>query len=100
MAPDVPAPPQVRAKVVVSGDVQGVGYRFATVEEANRLGLAGWVRNLPDGRVELEAQGPRPAVEALVRWCRRGPPSASVSAVDVEWVASAGAPASGFQIRR
>jgi acylphosphatase len=79
-----------RARILVSGLVQGVGYRFSTVEEAGRLGLAGWVRNLPDGRVEALAEGPRPLVEELVAWCRRGPPAARVTGVEVEWSAAAG----------
>jgi acylphosphatase len=76
---------RARARAVVSGRVQGVGFRAAAVDEADRLGgLAGWVRNLPDGRVELLCEGPRPAVEALVAWCRRGPRFARVEAVEVD----------------
>lgn len=77
--------PLARAHFYVSGRVQGVGYRFSAVDEARRLGLRGWVRNLPDGRVEAEAEGERPRVEALVAWCRRGPPAADVDGVEVEW---------------
>ena len=75
----------VRAHLVVSGLVQGVAFRACTAEEARRLGVRGWVRNLPDGRVEAEAEGARAAVEALVRWCHRGPPPARVTAVEVTW---------------
>jgi acylphosphatase len=65
--------------------VQGVFYRQSTVLEATRLGLSGAVRNLSDGSVEVEAEGARSAVEALVAWCRRGPPSARVEGLDVAW---------------
>ena len=74
-----------RAHLVVTGRVQGVAFRQATVEEARRLGLAGWVRNLRDGSVEALAEGDRRAVEALVAWCRHGPRLARVQDVRVEW---------------
>ncbi len=90
---------RVRARILVSGLVQGVAYRAYAVDEARRLRLAGWVRNLPDGRVEAEAEGERAAVEALAAWCRRGPPAAEVSAVDLEWIAATGEPGP-FAIRR
>jgi acylphosphatase len=86
-------------RVIVKGRVQGVSYRWFTVEEAERLGLTGWVRNLPDGSVELEAEGPEPQLEALVTWCRRGPPAARVTDVDVEWIAVIGGER-GFDLRR
>ncbi|MGC3997869.1 MAG: acylphosphatase [Anaeromyxobacter sp.] len=82
---------RVRVEVIVSGRVQGVGFRWSTVDEARRLGLDGWVRNLPDGRVEAEAEGERPAVEALLRFLQRGPPGARVDDVEVRWGAPAGA---------
>ncbi|HIH43582.1 MAG TPA: acylphosphatase [Candidatus Methanoperedenaceae archaeon] len=75
----------VRAHVLVSGRVQGVSYRSSTVDEARRLGIRGWVRNLPDGRVEAVFEGDKDAVEELVGWCRTGPPHARVAGVDVEW---------------
>jgi acylphosphatase len=77
--------PVARVHVFVSGRVQGVGYRFSAVDEARRLGLHGWVRNLPDGRVEAEAEGERARVEGFVAWCRRGPSGSDVKGVDVEW---------------
>lgn len=70
--------------VRVRGRVQGVGFRFATQREADRLGLQGWVRNLPDGTVHCRAQGPTQAVDRLLAWCRQGPPLARVDAVGVE----------------
>jgi len=91
--------PNARVHLVVSGRVQGVAFRACTADEARRLGVRGWVRNLPDGRVEAEAEGARAAVEALVAWCRRGPPAARVSAVDLAWIEPTGAEAS-FEVRR
>lgn len=73
----------VRRRVLVAGRVQGVFFRDTCRREAARLGLAGWARNLADGRVEVVAEGPAPAVDALVRWCRSGPPRADVTGVEV-----------------
>ncbi|MBI2933224.1 MAG: acylphosphatase [Planctomycetes bacterium] len=73
------------ARVFISGRVQGVGYRMYCSEEAEGHGLAGWVRNLPDGRVEALFQGPRESVEGMIEWCRQGPPAAHVIDVAVEW---------------
>ena len=67
-----------RIHVILAGRVQGVFFRRTTVEVAERLGLAGWVRNRPDGRVELEAEGPDEALDALLAFCRRGPQHARV----------------------
>ncbi len=80
----------VRVYLLVSGRVQGVAFRASTVDEARRLGVRGWVRNLADGRVEAEAEGERARVEALVAWCRRGPPLARVEGVEVAWSAHRG----------
>jgi acylphosphatase len=77
--------PLARLHLFVSGRVQGVSFRAHTADVARGLGLAGWVRNLPDGRVEALAEGPRPALEALADWCRRGPPLARVDALDLRW---------------
>jgi acylphosphatase len=79
-----------RARFRVVGRVQGVFYRQSTADEAGRLGLSGSVRNLPDGSVEVVAEGGRDRVEALVAWCRRGPPAARVEEVLVEWEAALG----------
>jgi acylphosphatase len=76
----------VRAALVIRGRVQGVWYRGSMQEEAARLGLAGWVRNRPDGSVEAEAEGEPAVVEALVTWARRGPRGARVSDVEIFWV--------------
>jgi acylphosphatase len=70
----------------VSGRVQGVFYRASTREQAQRLGLSGYARNLDDGRVEVLAVGEPAAVESLVRWLRIGPPAANVSGVSVQEV--------------
>ena len=76
----------IRARVLVSGDVQGVGFRQATIEEAERLGgLTGTVKNLTDGRVEVVVEGERGKVEALVAWCEVGPRLARVSGVQVSY---------------
>ncbi len=75
-----------QVKLVISGRVQGVAFRYATREKARDLGVSGWVRNLPDGSVEVEASGPKEIVEKLIHWCRGGPPNAQVQKVSVEWL--------------
>lgn len=72
----------IARRLVIHGRVQGVWYRDSMRREAEALGVAGWVRNLADGSVEAWAEGPGPAVEALVSWAHKGPPRAQVSAVD------------------
>jgi acylphosphatase len=74
---------RVRRRVVVDGVVQGVGFRASCARRAADAGLDGWVRNLPDGRVEAVFEGPGGAVDALVAWCRQGPPMARVTRVTV-----------------
>ena len=69
---------RARVHLLVSGRVQGVAFRASAVDEARSLGLRGWVRNLPDGRVEAEAEGERARLLDLARWCERGPPAARV----------------------
>jgi acylphosphatase len=76
----------VRYRVVVTGLVQGVWFRESCRREAGRLGVAGWVRNRADGAVEVEVEGPEPAVARLVAWCRVGPSAAEVAGVEVEQV--------------
>ena len=78
------APAVVRVRAVVSGRVQGVWYRESCRREAERLGVGGWVRNRHDGRVEIEAEGPRPAVDALLTWAGHGPPRAVVDRMAVD----------------
>jgi len=74
---------KVRAQVLISGRVQGVFFRSETQDEAVRHGLTGWVRNLPDGRVEAVFEGEKDRVDALIEFCRRGPPGARVTKVEV-----------------
>jgi acylphosphatase len=77
--------PFARLHLVVSGRVQGVYFRQSTAEQGRALGLEGLVRNLPDGRVEVVAEGERARLEALLAFCRRGPP-----AVEVSWTGAQG----------
>ena len=74
-----------RVHVVVRGRVQGVGFRFFTVRVARQLGVSGFVRNLPDGRVEAVFEGEEEAVKKAIEWCRRGPSLARVDKVEVIW---------------
>lgn len=89
---------RLRAHVVVSGLVQGVCFRYATEKEADRRGVSGWVRNLPDGRVEAVFEGEEEAVEGMIAFCRTGPPAARVDGVEVRREAPSGA-YQGFSIR-
>jgi acylphosphatase len=75
----------VRAHVWIAGRVQGVAFRAYTVDEAAARGVTGWVRNGPDGRVEAVFEGERAVVEAMIAWCRKGPPAARVNSVEVVW---------------
>ena len=77
--------------VVVHGIVQGVNFRYATRRTAHSLLVMGWVRNRPDGTVEVLAEGPRPQLERLVGFLRRGPSSARVESLDLEWRQATGA---------
>jgi len=67
----------------ISGRVQGVGFRYSMSEEAERLGVTGWVRNRRDGTVEAVIDGAPDAVEAVLAWARRGPRGANVTEVEV-----------------
>ena len=75
----------VRARVFVSGSVQGVSFRWYLTQEARARGVGGWVRNLVDGRVEAVFEGRQEHVEALVAWCHEGPRYARVADVEVTW---------------
>lgn len=88
---------RIRRRILVAGRVQGVGYRLSCAHVASRLGVDGYVRNLPDGRVEIVAAGDPEQVERLVSWCRIGPPAARVSAVSVT-DEPADPPAAGFHV--
>ena len=74
-----------RVHAIIRGRVQRVFFRASTEEQACRLGLSGWVRNRPDGAVELVAEGSRPALEALLAWCGHGPQRAVVQDLEVNW---------------
>lgn len=74
----------VSRRLTIRGRVQGVGYRDALCSEAERQGVAGWVRNRTDGSVEALLQGDAEQVSALIGWARRGPPAARVDEVRVE----------------
>lgn len=76
---------KVRVHVIVSGSVQGVFFRTETRDEAKRRGVYGWVRNLPDGKVEAVFEGEEEPVKGLVDFCRRGPPGSRVTDTDVVW---------------
>jgi acylphosphatase len=86
-----------RARVRVSGRVQGVFFRAETGRRARSLGVSGWVQNVHDGSVEAVFEGRPEAVESMVAWCERGPSGAAVSDVDVTWEEPQGA--HGFDVR-
>ena len=94
-ADDIPA----RIVVRVRGRVQGVGFRYAAIGEARRLGVTGWVRNTDDGDVELAAEGDADRLRRLLTWCEAGPPGARVTHVEHQWQPFAGE-FDGFRIRR
>ncbi|MFH0860566.1 MAG: acylphosphatase [Candidatus Altiarchaeota archaeon] len=75
----------LRARIIVSGRVQGVYFRAHAKDEALKLNLRGWVRNLPDRMVEAVIEGDDKSVKKMVDWCRTGPPSARVESIEVEW---------------
>jgi len=88
-----------RAKIIVAGCVQGVGFRAFTQKEAHRLGINGFVKNLPDGRVEIVAEADAEKLQDLLAWCHQGPLLARVDSVEVcEWDSQASL--QGFAIIR
>jgi acylphosphatase len=88
----------IRVHVRVHGQVQGVYYRASAQQEAERLGLHGWVRNRQDGSVEVVAEGEADPVEAFLAWCRRGPERAQVRDLEIERLEPIGAE-EGFHVR-
>jgi len=76
---------KIRAHALISGRVQGVFFRMETKRAADEHAVSGWVRNLPDGRVEAVFEGDKESVDAVLKWCELGPPHASVKHVDVRW---------------
>jgi len=91
------AVPPVRARIKVSGRVQGVGYRAFAARAASQRRLCGGVRNLDDGRVELDVEGSRVAIEELLHELKVGPPAGHVTTIETEWSAATGR-FSGFGI--
>lgn len=89
---------RTRAHVFVSGTVQGVFYRASTRDAARERAVDGWVRNLPDRRVEAVFEGPESAVEEMIDWCHTGSPAADVESVDVEFERPEGL--DGFEVKR
>ncbi len=74
-----------RVHLIISGYVQGVFYRASTRDAALKLGLKGWVKNLPDGNVEAVFEGPMDQLQKAVAWCQKGPPGAKVIEIDEKW---------------
>lgn len=74
----------------IKGRVQGVFFRASTKDTAERLGLKGWVKNLPDGTVEAVAEGNEDVIQEFINWCRRGPEHANVTDIDLDWQAATG----------
>ena len=89
---------KARVHLRIEGIVQGVFFRAFTREVAAGLGLTGWVRNTPDGRVEAVFEGEKPLIEKAIAECRKGPPAARVTDIDVEWEPYRGE-FNGFEIR-
>jgi acylphosphatase len=81
---------QIQAHIIVSGMVQGVGYRYFVYRRAHALRLDGWVKNQPSGEVEICAEGERGLIEALIQDLRTGNPYATVAGVSVNWSAFSG----------
>ncbi|MDQ2963614.1 MAG: acylphosphatase [Pseudomonadota bacterium] len=78
----------IARRITITGQVQGVGFRYALADEARARKLRGWVRNRRDGSVEAVVAGPEADVEFVIAWARRGPPAAQVTRVTVEPAAS------------
>ena len=89
---------KVRLKAIVHGRVQGVNFRYYTIQQARRLGVTGYVRNLWDGTVEVVAEGVRQNVTRLLNWLHKGPRMAFVEKVDAQWLPHSGE-FRGFEVR-
>jgi len=76
---------EARARILITGLVQGVFFRREMTDLAKRLGISGWVRNLPNGKVEALAEGEKERLDELIKFCHVGPPGAIVRKVEVEW---------------
>ncbi|MBN1960847.1 MAG: acylphosphatase [Deltaproteobacteria bacterium] len=74
-----------RVNIIVTGRVQGVFFRASALEQAQSYGIKGWVQNLPDSSLEIEAEGPRYALEEFIKWCKHGPPDAFIKEVFIRW---------------
>ena len=81
---------KLRAHIFISGRVQGVFFRSKTAVNARRIGVAGWIKNLPDGRVEAIFEGDKEAVEKLINFCKTGPSRAFVETIDIRLGAYSG----------
>ena len=74
-----------RVKIIIFGDVHGVGFRFSAIQLARDLELNGWVRNNSDGSVEIVAEGEKEKLKNLITWAKKGPPLSEVEKIDVSW---------------
>jgi acylphosphatase len=88
--PEKPLPPDSAFSALIQGRVQGVGFRYSACHEARLGGICGWVRNTPEGDVEVWAEGPREKLTAFLQWLYRGPPHARVDSVRYEMRAPQG----------
>ncbi len=77
---------ELSVKLIVSGKVQGVSFRWFTVQAAREMGLCGYAKNLPDGTVEVKAEGIKAGVESLIKQVKQGPPFSRVDDIQVDWV--------------
>jgi acylphosphatase len=89
---------EIRVHIRVSGVVQGVGYRFFTRSHATKMGIKGYVRNMPDGTVEIEAEADREKIDSFIEKLNQGPPAADVSEIETEEV-SGKKKYDGFEVR-
>ncbi len=78
-------PEKIRAHIFVLGRVQGVGFREGVRKKAQKLGIFGWAKNLPDGRVEAVIEGEKEGVEKIIEWSKRGPFLAKVNGLEISW---------------